>query len=74
MIRGVPQAVPPSGFCGILPLVVPIETGVQSMFLPTSYFASTGSALGLGSSLMDVTFKKLAYELFSWCMAVKWGQ
>ena len=62
MIRGVPQAVPPSGFCGILPLVVPIETGVQSMFLPTSHVASTGSALGLGSSLMDVTFKKLGYE------------
>lgn len=42
---------------------MPIGTGVQSMFLPTSRFASTGSALGLGSSLVDVTFKKLGYEL-----------
>lgn len=63
MIPGVPQAVLPSGFCGILLLVVHIETGVQSMFLPTSHFTGIGSASGLGSSLMDMTFKKLGHEL-----------
>ena len=47
----------------VMTVTRPIGTGVQSMFLPTSRFASTGSALGLGSSLMDVTFKKLGYEL-----------
>lgn len=63
MIPGVPQAVLPSGFCGILLLVVRIETGVQSMSLPTSHFTGAGSALGLGSSLMDMTFKKLGHKL-----------